>query len=263
MKKNKISAFVLFFLVSAFSYGETEYEYLVPKYVVEPKEIKHEENIIENNTGSAFEILSKGTNIENAILLLQKLEPSGKNPITVKITGEIFNSTSKQISEILNTRKREIENVILDLKDTKGLTVIKYKAFYECRTLRSIAIPDTVAYIEPEAFAGCYNLQSIEMSDNIVSIGKKAFAHCGLQSITIPENIRFISDTTFDYCKELSDIYFKDSKSSWERKFPSVKYPNGTVEGGEESPLRSGKILVGWGELIGNKYRKAKLHFAK
>lgn len=257
MKKNKISAFVLFFLVSAFSYGETEYEYLVSKYVVDHKEIKHEENIIENNTGSAFEILSKGTNIENAILLLQKLEPSGKNPITVKITGEIFNSTSKQISEVLNTRK--IKNVILDLKDTKGLTVIKYKAFYECRSLRSIAIPDSVAYIEPEAFAGCYNLQSIEMSDNIVSIGKKAFANCELQSITIPENIRFIHDTTFDYCEELSDIYFKGSKY----EFSSVVKDDSLYRREEESPLKSGKILVGWGELIGNKYRKAKLHFAK
>ena len=50
--------------------------------------------------------------------------------------------------------------------------------YYECSSLRSIVIPDSVTCIGFYAFASCESLCIVVIPDSVTSIGDHAFANC-------------------------------------------------------------------------------------
>lgn len=128
---------------------------------------------------------------------------------------------------------------------TYRVTSIGQKAFYCCKSLRSITIPASVTSIGEDAFYNCSSLTAIKVAEgntvydsrencnalihtatntlirgcqntsipnSITSIGKRAFNYCfSLKSITIPASVTSIGEGAFNCCFSLKYIALIDS----------------------------------------------------
>lgn len=84
------------------------------------------------------------------------------------------------------------------------VTRIGDHAFYDCSSLNSIAIPNTIESVGYGAFIYCRDIQSITLPNSIKVIDEIAFSECySLKSINIPENVTSIGSGAFSDCISL------------------------------------------------------------
>ena len=77
-------------------------------------------------------------------------------------------------------------------------------AFWYCRSLESISLPNGVILIENDVFRSCSSLESIIFPGSVKSIGSNAFDGCiSLKYVTIPESVTSIGDSAFKTCSSL------------------------------------------------------------
>ena len=97
----------------------------------------------------------------------------------------------------------------------EGYTIIGNYAFYDCSSLTSITLPNSVTSIGSGAFSSCSSLTSITLPNSVTSIGEMAFAWCSsLTSITIPNSVKNIGGEAFWYCSSLTSITIPNSVKS-------------------------------------------------
>ena len=60
----------------------------------------------------------------------------------------------------------------------EGVRIICNNAFFCCRSLTDIVIPDSVTSIGDGAFEGCRSLTEVVIPDRVTNIGKGAFEVC-------------------------------------------------------------------------------------
>ena len=99
----------------------------------------------------------------------------------------------------------------------KGVTVtsIGEEAFYNCRSLTSVTIPDGVTSIGEDAFWNYTSLTSVTIPDSVTSIGGYAFHNCtSLTSVTIPDSVTSIGGYAFHNCTSLTSVTIPDSVTS-------------------------------------------------
>jgi hypothetical protein len=123
-----------------------------------------------------------------------------------------------------------------ELQYFTALEEINARAFYDCKSLKSIIIPNNVTYIGYDAFIGTawYDIQpdglvyvgkiaykykgtmpentTIEIDEGTLGIACGAFSHCyGLTSVTFPNSITTIGNDAFSGCRGLTSITIPSS----------------------------------------------------
>jgi hypothetical protein len=102
------------------------------------------------------------------------------------------------------------ELIIPSTIDGKTVTSIRQRAFYNCRSLTSVTIPDSVTSIERGAFYNCSSLASVTIPDSVAIIKEDTFFWCtSLASVTIPDSVTSIGDGAFLGCSSLTRIFFE------------------------------------------------------
>lgn len=83
----------------------------------------------------------------------------------------------------------------------EGVRIICNNAFFCCRSLTDIVIPDSVTSIGDGAFEGCRSLTEVVIPDRVTNIGKGAFANCcSLAEVVIPNSVTTIGGFAFMKC---------------------------------------------------------------
>ena len=91
------------------------------------------------------------------------------------------------------------------------VNIIGEQAFYKCRKLTNITIPDSVTSIGYEAFAWCNSLTSVTIPEGVIEIGSYTFQGCkSLTSVTIPNSVTSIGYDAFNGCSSLISITIPD-----------------------------------------------------
>ena len=93
-----------------------------------------------------------------------------------------------------------------------SVTSIGGSAFFGCRILRSVTIPDSVTSIGSSAFSDCSRLTSVTIPEGVTSIGNSAFSDCSsLTSVTIPNSVTSIGSYAFSDCSSLTSVTIPNS----------------------------------------------------
>ena len=98
------------------------------------------------------------------------------------VDGLTFEPISSTEASVISASKN-VMNVIIPSQVTNGsksynVVSIGGKAFYECRDMTTITLPNTIMIIGKEAFRKCESLTSITIPDNVKEIKESTFAYC-------------------------------------------------------------------------------------
>lgn len=88
-----------------------------------------------------------------------------------------------------------------------GTKYIAEYAFYNCKQLESITLPNSVISINAFAFLYCKLLENVTLSENLTSIGNCAFSGCMLMNnIILPDSLASIGEGAFSDCRLLESV---------------------------------------------------------
>lgn len=114
-----------------------------------------------------------------------------------------INTIKTYKSELIDLIERDITTISLPL----GITKIGDLAFYGCRDLTNIIIPNSVLTIEKQAFMSS-GLTNVTIPDSVVSLGASIFNSCtSLQSVQLSKNCPIIPASMCYGCNNLLNIY--------------------------------------------------------
>ena len=153
----------------------------------------------------------------------------------IVITGKIEDADMKSLETFVKDKS------ITDLYIlATGVTSIGSEAFYMCKSLASISLPQGVTSIGGMAFSDCTSLASISLPQGVTSIGSDAFYGCtSLASISLPQGIASIGNGAFEYCTSLASISLPQGVTSIGSVFAyctslaSISLPQGMTSIGE------------------------------
>lgn len=149
-----------------------------------------------NEIDEVSEIVIDGVKLPKVVQYYQ-FEDENEHTVTItfKNTRDIppyafFGCKGLQSIEIPNTTKKIWEN-----------------AFEDSGISGELIIPDSVTSLDEDSFHGCVNLTKVTISQNVETIPDGCFQDCsGLTELTLHENIYAIGDSAFAGCSSLESI---------------------------------------------------------
>ena len=140
-------------------------------------------------------------NANNPYLVLVK----PKDPTYVKF--EIHPNT-KIISDSAFENCKSIKSIVIP----DSVEIIGDNAFYWAESLTDVIIGNSVKHIGAKAFYDCYSLENLVFGNSIESIGEGAFVGCNaLVEITIPDSVVYIGKSAFGCCLGLQYVTIPNS----------------------------------------------------
>ena len=99
--------------------------------------------------------------------------------------------------------------------DFEGITKIGGSAFYNCKSVTKVTIPNDIKTIENFAFYACSKLESVSIGNNVTKIENNAFDWCvKLTSVYLPETPpTLVNINAFDNTKTTCIFYCKTQAS--------------------------------------------------
>ncbi|MCD8205746.1 MAG: leucine-rich repeat domain-containing protein [Clostridia bacterium] len=91
-------------------------------------------------------------------------------------------------------------------EDGSKCTAIGEGAFFGCKGLVEMMLPDTVMYVGALAFYDCTTLKKISLPQEVTYIGEWAFRNTGLESVDLPGSISCIPEGVFSSCACLKSV---------------------------------------------------------
>ena len=153
------------------------------------------------------ELFTYNTNV--SAITITGLTEEGKKLSSIAIPALIDGKPVTSISTSAFFSCKNLTNITLP----NSIISIGSTAFAGCTGITSITIPASVTNIEYTAFQGCTSLTSITISNGVTNI--RGFSGCtGLTSITIPDSVTSIGNNAFEYCTGLTSITIPDSVTS-------------------------------------------------
>ncbi len=150
-------------------------------------------------SGSAAEQYAKDNNI----------------PYEVIVDGFSVTELSDSTVEIKKYNGKAADVTVPNSLGGKTVTSIGDYAFYSCKSVTSITVPNSVIKIGNGAFCNCTGLASITIPNSVKSIGHSAFDSCkSLTGITLPNSIKSIGENEFLLCTSLTSITIPNSVAS-------------------------------------------------
>ena len=98
---------------------------------------------------------------------------------------------------------------LISINMPNSVTNIGASAFYGCSSLASLSIPDSVSVpiIGEDTFYGCSSLTSFTIPNNVSLIDKNAFFACtSLTSVTLGNSLTTIGEKAFSFCTSLLSV---------------------------------------------------------
>ena len=109
------------------------------------------------------------------------------------------------------------DNDIVIASEIDGIPVkeIGSSAFSYCTDIKSVVIPYGMMIIFPRAFQNCYSLESVAIPNSVISLGVYAFSVTGLKNVVIGDGLTQIQEGAFDGCTALKDVYYRGTAEQW------------------------------------------------
>ncbi len=100
---------------------------------------------------------------------------------------------------------------LISLKIPEGVTTINTYSIYNCRSLSSVSLPQSLTYGSYDGLSRNPSLKSIILPDNLV-IAYNFMRNCSsLESVQLPKNIKSIPSSTFSGCSSLRQLTIPES----------------------------------------------------
>ncbi|MDE6270826.1 MAG: leucine-rich repeat domain-containing protein [Muribaculaceae bacterium] len=120
------------------------------------------------------------------------------------VSGNLFLPAHPMDGDVEYTLTTIGENAFYACKDLtsveipNSVTTIGFYSFSDCKSLTKVEIPNSVKTIEDGAFNQCAALTSVEMPNSVTTIGNRAFSGCtALTSVEIPNSVTTIGEFAF------------------------------------------------------------------
>ena len=208
--------------------------YLTADSFLKWNEVKNADNYIVNIDGTEYTVS------KNEIDIFDKCTESKEYQIKVRAYGKklaltdagnyVFNAYYpsafgyKSTNDgsgveiiVMNADKLPANVVGPSVIDGNPVVALANKAFYNCKSVASVYMPDSITTMGGNVFYACENLVRVRIAPDIEKIQSMSFFACKkLKNIELPNGLKQIQSAAFNSCVSLEKIELPDSLTSLE-----------------------------------------------